>query len=96
MKHDFLPPDSFLQRYDELVHMVYMHKDEVGGEEPRHYMKKGGRKFPVRDYDAYNLLKQIDQNELRKLSKRIDRFLAERDEQYFKKTGYPEKLGTGG
>ena len=95
MRHDFYPPESFLDRYDELVHTVYLHKDEIEGEEPRHYMKKGNSKFPVKDYDAWKLLQQIDRYELRKLTKRIDRFLAQRDEQYFKRAGYPEKLGSG-
>jgi len=91
--HRFLPPESFLNWYEELIYHIYLHNDREE-HETRHYLKRRGAKIPVRDYDAYNLLRSVDK-ELYAQRRRIEKFLARRDERYFMRTGYPEKLGAG-
>jgi len=93
-KHEFLPPESFLNWYEELVHQVYLH-DDGEEQEPRHYLKRRGAKIPVRDYKAYNLLRSVDR-QLYEQRRRIERLLTHRDEQYFMSTTYPDKMSANG
>ena len=54
----FLPPRAFLKQYSLLVEAVYLTKQPEP--EVKHWMKRGGAKLPVRNYQAYKALRRID------------------------------------
>lgn len=54
----FLPPRSFLKRYSLLVEATYLTRQPEP--EVKHWMKRGGVKLPVRNYQAYKALRRVD------------------------------------
>ena len=80
---------EFLLLYDGLFNRIYLERDpEPADGAPKHHIRYRGINIPVRDYDAWNLKRNIDKA-LSAQNTRIKNFLDWRDEQYFKETGYP-------
>lgn len=58
----FLPPESFLEKYNLLIYLIYLADipDPEVRTEGKHWLRRGGAKIPVRNYEAYRLMRSID------------------------------------
>ena len=77
MSIDFHVPESVEAWYDLLVKLCY--DGDRPDPEVKHFMRRGGKKIPIRDYDSYRLLKSIDKV-MYDQSRRICRYFEGKDD----------------
>lgn len=74
----FLPPESFQVQYSLLVEAVYLTRQPEPEVKPARVMRRQGQEIPVRNYKAYDQLREIDK-QLYGIKRRIVEFLSAGD-----------------
>ncbi len=69
----FLPPQSFLAYYSLLVEAVFLTR-QPEPETKAHKLRRHGAEIPVRNYQAYDMLREVD-GQLHRVKRRIIEFL---------------------